>query len=364
MKHYLLLVLAIISGISTRAQVSMTVQIPPEGVLMKSQLWNLMLVSVSEQPITVRITMRLVDINTNQPVLTGITGDLILNKGARQLRAGDIGPVQYEYLAPSADRTPNGLLTAGNYQACYTVISIGHYKTDLTSEDCFPFVVAPVGPPLLNTPADQSIVETYNPQFTWLPPSPLNIFSDLNYEVILTEVGNNQSAAEAVQYNMPVYRLYSTRNPYANYPSSAMSLDTGKVYAWTVIAKNGTSFAAQTDVWTFRLKNNLVRTEEQQNSYVQLRKELDGAVVAVGRSIYFTYINEVNDSTVTYELIGLEAGNKVLQSGPLNLHPGGNMLDFELKRKYHLENGSSYLFRLKNSRNEFWQVKFIYHKEN
>lgn len=356
--------LGVLLGVQASAQVTMTAQVPPEGVLMKAQLWNIAMVSVSDAPVTVRIMMRLTDVRTNQPVLTGISRELTLNKGAKQLQAGDVSPIQYEYLSDVADRSPNGLLPVGNYQACYSVYINGTYKGDLISEDCSPFAVAPVGPPLLNTPADKSVLESFNPQFTWLPPSPATLFSNLNYELLLTEVRSGQSSVEAIQQNLPVYRLPSTKSPFANYPSSALSLDTGKVYAWTVIARNGNAFAAQTDVWTFSLKSTLVKKELAQDSHIQLRKELDGAVAAVTGNVHFTYINAVNDSTVQYELLGLEAGNKVITSGEFKVVPGDNMIAFPIRRKYSLQDGKTYLLRVQNSRREYFQMKFVYTKEN
>lgn len=363
MKNCRLLLLILFFGMQARAQVSMTAQVPPEGVLAKAQLWNIVLVSVSDAPATVKVVLRLIDIKTNQPVLTGISRNVTLVKGAKQLQVSDVSPVQYEYLSNVADRSANGLLPAGNYQACYSLFVQGVANGDLISEDCIPFTVAPVGPPLLNTPADQSILETFNPQFTWLPPSPVSIFSNLNYELLLTEVRNGQSAVEAIQQNLPVYRLPSTSNLFANYPSSALSLDTGKQYAWTVFAKNGASFAAQTDVWTFRLKSTLVKPKITENTHIQLRRELDGAVAAVAGTVHFTYTNEVNDSSVMYELLGLEAGNVVVASGDLNVTPGDNKIAFGIKRKFNLQDGKSYLLRIKNSRNEYWQMKFVYTKQ-
>jgi hypothetical protein len=349
-------------GTQARAQVTMTAQVPPEGVLMKAQLWNMAIVSVSDAPVTVRIMMRLTDIRTNQPVLTGVSRDVTLAKGAKQLQAGDVSPVQYEYLSDIADRSPNGLLPVGNYQACYSVYIQGTYKGDLISEDCIPFTVSPVGPPLLNTPADNSVLESFNPQFTWLPPSPASLFSNLNYELLLTEVRNGQSSVEAIQQNLPVYRLPSTKSPFANYPSSALSLDTGKLYAWTVIARNGNTFAAQTDVWTFRLKSTLVKSEVAEDTHIQLRKDLDGAVASVTGNVHFTYTNAVNDSTVKYELLSLETGNTVITSGDFTVVPGDNMIAFPIKRKFNLQDGRSYLLRVKNSRNEYFQMKFVYTK--
>lgn len=359
MKNFLLTGLVLLLGLQSSAQVNMTAQIPPEGVLLKAQLWNILLVSVSNAPVSVKVILRLSDAGSGQPLLTGISSTILLTKGAKQLQAGDASPVQYEYLSDAIDRSTNGLLPAGNYRACYSLI-IG--KGDLAAEDCVPFSVSPVGPPLLNTPADQSIIETYNPQFSWIPPSPVSIFNNLNYELLLTEVRPGQNAGDAIQQNLPVYRVNYTKSLFANYPASALALDTSKLYAWTIIAKNGNVFAAQTDVWTFRIRNNIKRDAVREEAYVQLKKELDGAVASIGTSISCTYTNEANDSTVRYELVSLDAGNNILNTGIVKLQPGDNMIDVELKKKYHLQDGKSYLFRLKNSRNEYWQLKFIYAK--
>jgi hypothetical protein len=362
MKNSLLIGLVLLLGMQVRAQVNMTAQIPPEGVLMKAQLWNVLLVSVSNTPVNAKIILRLSDARSGQPLLTGISGNIVLNKGARQLQAADVAPIQYEYLTEGIDRSTNGLLAAGNYIVCYSLFTDAGGKGLPIAEDCIPFAVSPVGPPLLNSPADQSIVETYNPQFTWLPPTPVNIFNNLNYEVLLTEVRPGQAPADAIQQNLPVYRVNYTKSPYFNYPSSAMALDTAKNYAWTVIAKNGTVFAAQTDVWTFRVRNNMEKEITDASAFLQLKKELDGAVAAISGNIRCIYTNEINDTTAKYELLALDASNALLNTGLVKLQPGDNMLDLELKKKVRLQEGKSYLFRLQNSRNEFWQVKFIYTK--
>ncbi|SFN33658.1 hypothetical protein SAMN05428949_2476 [Chitinophaga sp. YR627] len=362
MKRSIISFLMLFTTVQALAQVSMTAQVPPEGVLMKAQLWNIALVSGSEAPVNVRIMMRLIDINTNQPVLTGVTRNIPISKGAKQLQAGDVAPIEYEYLTTVTDRSPNGLLPVGNYQACYSLFLQGGHAGDLISEDCIPFAVSPIAPPLLNTPADQSILETYNPQFTWLPPSPPTTFGNLNYELLLTEVRNGESPAQAIQQNIPVFRIPSTKNLFANYPASGLSLDTGKQYAWTVIAKNGNAFAAQTDVWTFKLKSDISKRESSENSYVQLKKEQDAAIAVVTGDIYFTYTNAVNDNTIKYELLALESGNTIISSGDLAVNPGDNMIVFEIKRKFHLQNDKTYLMRVKNSRNEIYQMKFIYLK--
>jgi hypothetical protein len=341
----------------------MTVQLPPVGVLQKAQLWNIVLVSAADLPKHVRITLRLMDAQTNQPVLTGITREITLSKGAKQLQVGDVMPVQYEYLSSTVDRSVNGMLSAGNYRACYSMYVLEDKTGNQPGEDCIPFAIEPVSPPLLNTPANQSILESRLPQFTWLPPAPLNLFNDLNYDMTMVEVRPGQSPAEAIQQNIPVYRAPRLRNMFVNYPAGAVALDTARQYAWTVVAKNGQMFAAQTEIWTFRIKGVRNHLHEGSSAYVQLRKELDGAVINCS-SLHYAYNNETSDSTVKYELIALEDDNRVAGTGTVGIKRGDNRLEMPLHKIRSLKTGKSYLFRLRNSRNEYWQMKFIYTRED
>ncbi|WPQ61475.1 hypothetical protein SIO70_24255 [Chitinophaga sancti] len=48
----------ILLSLSSVAQVSMTVQLPPTGVLQKALLWNMLLVSTSSSPILVKIVLK------------------------------------------------------------------------------------------------------------------------------------------------------------------------------------------------------------------------------------------------------------------------------------------------------------------
>lgn len=362
MKRTLWLILLLLS-FRAGAQVSMTALVPPAGVIQKAQLWNILLISASDAPVKVRVALRLMDSKTNEPILTGITRVIMLQKGAKQLQADDVMPVQYEYLSPAADRSVNGLLFAGNYIACYTVLIDDNKTAEGQREDCIPFTIEPVSPPLLNQPAQGSVLESRLPQFTWLPPAPLNLFHDLNYDMAVMEVRANQSPEEAVQQNIPVFRTTRLKEMFINYPSSAVALDTGKLYAWSVTARNGSLFAAQTEVWTFRIGNPAKVAGSPGNAYIQLRKELDGTVIH-GNRLQLGYTNETGDSSVQYELIALEEQNRVVQSGSLPLKRGRNLLDVLPDKRKGFREGKSYLFRLRNARSEYWQIKFIYKKED
>lgn len=345
------------------AQVSMSVQLPPSGVLLKAQLWNMVLISAKNGAVNVRLTMRLIDAATNQPVLTGITRSIVLTKGARRLQASDFMPVQYEYISPVVDRDVNGFLPAGNYLACYSLIVEGDKSGYQPGEDCIPFAIEPVSPPMLNSPADQSKLLTFLPQFSWLPPAPLTMFSDLNYEMILTEVHNNQSPEEAIQRNIPVLRVPGLRGLFLNYPSGAKKLDTSTTYAWSIVARNGNLFAAQTEAWVFRVTGTNNNTSNLDGAYIKLRKELDGAVVRCGEEVQISYNNEAGDTSAQYELLLLGNTYRPVFKGKVPLRWGNNHLKIPLGRSNDMQTGQIYLFRLLNSRNEFWQMKFICTKE-
>jgi hypothetical protein len=231
---------------------------------------------------------------------------------------------------------------------------------NLVAEDCVPFAVEPVSPPLLNTPADQSVEESNLPQFTWLPPAPLSIFNDLNYDMVMVELRKGQSAAEAIQQNIPVFRSFHNRNMFVNYPVSAVALDTAKRYAWTVTVNNGNQFAAQTDVWTFRIKGvQPVKTSVTEEAFIQLRKELDGTVFTTHGKLQYSYNNLAGDTTVKYEIIALDEQNAIKKTGALSVKAGENLLQV-MPGKNILTDQQHYLFRLSNSRQEYWYLKFIY----
>lgn len=349
-----------------QAQVTMTLQVPPVGVLMKNQLWNMVLVNPGAYTQLVNVNLVLLDEKTNQPVLTAVSTSVSLTKGARQLQAKDLGPVRYEYgtAAYGIDRNPNGLLPAGNYQACYSIQLVGKGSRSL-AENCISVHVDPLSPPLLNTPADEAQVYTQYPQFTWLPPTPVGIFNDLSYTMVLVEVLPGQGKSEAVQRNVPVYSTGNLKQLYVNYASSTRSLDTAHLYAWRVLAQNNRQVVAMSDVWTFKVKKVTPKIQDREKgAYVELKRGLDAAVAAAGTALRFSYNNVAGDTLVAYTVTNLQdASNPELQKGNLAVKNGLNLLEVSLPTKNGYDAKGVYLFQFTNGRQETWSVKFTWTKD-
>lgn len=357
-KTFLFFLLTLVTMMS-RAQITMTLQVPPVGVLVKNQLWNMLLVNSGSQARLVQISLTMLDQKTNQPVLTASTLPFVLGKGARQIQAKDLGPINYTYDGPAvADRDPNGLLPVGNYQVCYTVGS--QIKDGLYTENCIQLAVDPLSPPLLNTPADEGSVTTAWPQFTWLPPTPVGLFGNLSYDLVLVEVLQGQGKADAIEENIPVYSGGLIRNLYLNYASSYAALDTGRLYAWRIVAMNNGLPAAMSDIWTFRVVKPVLPGLGKGNaSYLSLRRGLDASVAAGSATMQMTYENIPADTLVGYTISSLnDPGNPVVQRGQLALKRGQNLLQIGLSKSAGYDRKKVYLFQLINGRNESWTLKF------
>ena len=288
-----------------QAQVTMVLQVPPTGVMMKSQLWNMALVSTGTVATSVTIQLTLIDAKDNQPLMTAQTGPLLLNKGANAITANVVGPVQYNYLSSvfNVDRNPNGFLPVGDYKACYSVIARLHGSAPL-AEDCIPVEVRPLSPPQLNTPADTSVLQTAYPQFTWLPPAPANLFSNLEYEMLIVKVLPGQGPYEAIQQNVPMYNIGNYRDAVEQYPASNAPLDTATTYAWRVIAFNEGQFIDQSEVWTFKIasKNPPVVLAPPDGNYIPLRKSNEapaGVYTVTGTVIGIKYYSYEKDHAAT-----------------------------------------------------------------
>jgi hypothetical protein len=358
-KKTVLLLSIVLLSVAVRAQINMTLQVPPYGVLLKSQLWNMTLVNTGNAAVAVQLGMTMIDEKTNQPVLSASAPVIILNRGARQIQARDLSPILYSYESVTVtDRNPNGFLPLGQYRICYTV-SRGP-DAGAPIETCIELAIDPMSPPLLNTPADEAQIYTVSPQFTWLPPTPAGIFSDLSYDLVLVEVIPGQATADAIEQNVPIYSGGLIRDPYLNYATSYTSLDTGRLYAWRVVALNNGQPAAMTDIWTFRVvQPPLPSLHTTNNPYLSLKRGLDPSIAAGTANMRFNYDNAPADTAARYTITSLsDRGNPVVQQGQLLLRRGQNLLQVTLSGTAGYDAKKIYLFQLFNSRNETWTIKF------
>jgi hypothetical protein len=362
----LLLTAAIIPSLT--GQVVIHPQLPPGGLTVKSQLWNLSLVNTANGAIQVQVELSMIDVANNQPVLTATTRVLDLPKGMKQLHAGEAAPVTYNVVSADyhLDGSAEGFLPVGTFQLCYSVIRVDLETSERVAEECETVVIEPVSPPQLVNPPDSGETDLTHPLFNWLPPSPYQLFTNLTYDFNLVEVQAMQTAAEALQQNMPLHGQGNLTATTLQYPASLPALDTGKLYAWQVTARSNKAEVARSEVWSFRLKLPAADTAARALGYYTRLKQGDEAgLTACYGILRIEYLNEVNDRQAPFRIYDVSRpGRKevLLDSSLIDLHFGQYLGQLDLT--HVLQDNHVYLFELINSRKEHWYIKFQYHNQH
>lgn len=365
MKQKLLLIIAVFAACGLQAQVVITLQLPPLGLTIKPQLWNMSLINTTGASMNVRLTMAMSDAGTGQTVLTATTPPFQLPTGAKAVNATTVGPITYTVGAGyTIDANPNGFLPVGVYNICYTASQWTGNHSEQTVEECITVEVEPISPPQLIQPGDSDRIIFRRPFFTWLPPTPHTAFSNLLYDWMLVEVQATQSAADAVQQNVPILVQPNITFTSFQYPLSMPELDTGKLYAWRVTAKNNLSPIANSEVWCFRiqpLSEDTVRASGP-GYYAQMRREPDPSYVISGNVLRFLYLHELNSNTVQVKLTDISHTTHqpvTIDPASMGVKYGPNYLQLDLSDKVLTEK-HMYLLEVTNDRNEHAYLKFEY----
>lgn len=350
--------------VAAGGQVLISPQLPVAGLFHKNQLWNIQLISNYNYSIAAQLQMIITDMYTGETVLTAMSAPFSIYKGAKQIKQADLEPIQYSAgLSTSVAGNTAGILPAGKYTICYSLIA-GHDKTGLpVSEACVPAEIEPLAPPQLTAPADTSWVESRYPNFTWLPPAPAAMVPQLHYEILLAEMKEGQNAYDAIQKNTPVYMQRYLSTAFLLYPSSARSLEPGRRYAWQVIARNGAAYAQKTEAWSFQVKPDTVAGNIDGEAYPGLRKGYDAYSYTCRGNIKFEYNNETGDSLVKVTIYEWQDEPKgKVESREIRMKPGQNFIEMETGVGRY-KNGHQYLIEIINNRKETWNLRFTWIKD-
>lgn len=354
--------------LNASAQLVAIFQSPPSGMMYKPQLWNMVLTNTTTAPLTLHIEVTLTPVNSSSQILTGVTRAIILSPGTTLINAGTLTPIQYNVLtsAYTIDANPVGLLPIGQFEACYRFFKHVSDAVEEVAQQCQEISVGPLSPPELVYPFDQTAIEEEHPQFSWLPPLPSSLFTNLSYDLDLVEISPNQSAADAIEQNIPVYQSTNVSSTTLLYPLSAAALQYDKPYAWRIVAKNNGSVVGTSEAWQFSLKHfgslqNIAVTEQP---YVELKKNPETAYAIFINEIKFSYPNEASDSLWNIRVFDLSSNRSevtdLLDTVPLK--KGQNLINYDATQNEFFSDKHFYHLEITSSRNEVWRMRFEYRK--
>lgn len=350
-------------------QLTVNVLIPPSGLMDKQQLWNIILTNTEQTPLSIQVQASFSELSTGQPVFTASAGPIIVGMGTKQLSATTVGTVQYNSLSPNyrIDPGPTGLLPVGSFSVCYNFLIDKYNKV---VQECQPVTIAPLGPLLLNQPANGSNLQEYHPLFTWLPPSPVQSLTSLKYDLKLVEVLTNQSAANAIQDNIPLVVMRNLSAANYLHTSNAPQLQANKQYAWQIIATNNLSEIAKSEIWLFSTnqESSTSTLKEASPVFIKLSKGTTGGGYAVFKSnIRFDYFNETRDTVWNIHVEDITSRQNKgfeLSFDSVKLNRGQNLVNYPAAGDSRFLHGHQYLLQVFNSAREVWQVRFEYRKQD
>ncbi len=344
----LILVLGIASILN--AQLVVQPMITNAGPISKTQIWNFSVLNLAQEPINIQIVININERATGLPVLSTTSTGYTLQKGMNLLSEKLLGVINWDY--KGSNTIDNfGFLAVGSYRVCYRFFLTKNNQP--LQEECINIESEAVAPPKLILPEDKGFIDSEYPQFSWLPPSVLQQFPDLNYDFKLVEIMHNQSPAEAISKNPSIIMQSGLRSNFLVNSSYSNSIDTGKLYAWQVIARNGQSFGGQSEVWTFKRKSEVFKYEKIPVFYARLSKNIYDASYLLTKTIHIEYENnDIEDNSATIELLQQKDG-KLIQVSEKNIAItlGQNLIKWDagLSKKM-LSSGEQFILKIKTKK--------------
>ncbi|WP_315815039.1 hypothetical protein [Paraflavitalea speifideaquila] len=336
--------------------------IPPGALIQKEQLWNVVISNPSSAVRTCQISLTILNKANGNKMLTALTNNIVVPGGARQIQVADVMPVVYNALHEQVTLGGQGLLPVGHYQVCYELVS---NKGASYGSTCIDVQVDVLAPPQLIFPENKSELQEQQPAFSWMPPAPMALVRNCTYEYTLVKVNNNQTAADAIRDNAPVYRVGRLTNIAFTYPASAMALEKKQLYAWQITAQAATNI--KSDVWTFSVADKVPPkgTPGDGLAYTKLaRKNEQVSYSIVAQGLKFSWYNESLDSLFQIRVVDVTGGDHI----PVSINeesipvfsPGINIVEIDLAKAGKFIRDHLYEFSLIDKQGQEWKMSFEY----
>ena len=322
----------VLALVIVQAQYNITAMLPSGSIYMRSQLWALSVSNTSRSPVEGKLQMEVKDLYTHETILSAVSGTFTIAPGVKAVESRAIQPVQYNGSTVVTDRSPNGFLPVGHYRVCYQLFIILHNISTLAADDCEQIEIEPLSPPVLTMPENDSVVTTLTPNFTWAPPAPTAMFTNLNYDFLLSEIYEGQSINDAIQKNLPLQQAQGLQQPFLTYPLQGPQLEKGKRYVWQIIAKDQQKFAVRSEAWTFRVGTKKVVPAVGNAVYLLMDERSGSAATIEPGVLHIKYVSSVQAQQIP--VVFKDENGTVITTVKQQIKQGDNFLDITLGNRF------------------------------
>ncbi|MBL4656716.1 MAG: hypothetical protein JKX73_01860, partial [Flavobacteriales bacterium] len=240
-----LLVGQVVHGQGQGFDIAVSMEVPMPNELNWDEIWNVTIeskIAGATMPTTVDLSVQM---NLKGIIYEATTDKFIVPLGTTYLNSSIAktknASVQIEDPVHTAFYREYNSMVDGTYQMCVT-LNLYNPLGDIlyTTTDCIFHDVSHAGIIILNTPINGDTVESELLQFNWTHVTERVPLLDPYYVLDLVDVIDGQTPTTAIAMNPKRITAEQIEEPYLDYPQIERPLDTGKVYAWRVIAYTAT----------------------------------------------------------------------------------------------------------------------------
>lgn len=240
---------------------------------------------------------------------------------------------------------------------CVEVLSLKH--RELLARSCESTPRSPSFPPYLVYPADNEVLSTQLPLFSWTPPGPLRPGQQVNYRIRMVEVLPHQTPAVAMQSGLAFFERKGLTQNLLPWSLSDRQFEHEKRYAWQVEAYDNERFMGRSEVWSFVFREAGESEKVIDYDYVALNIEHDGGYHPARGYVGFRYDHPYAAQKPRL-VIRDEAGEKRSLRADQLEHMGRNLYVAHLPPGSGLVEGEIYYLEVHNPKGKIGEIRFQY----
>lgn len=255
-----------------------------------------------------------------------------------------------------------GMFPSGKYTASYSLYKVEQGAGQLVDNYSFDINVESFGSVIQLNVFDKDTIDTYNPTFNW-------VYSNLQvsdpraiFKFKLVELNEGQSPFDAIYFNN-TYLEETLLNSVTNlqYPNSARKLQKGKSYAWQVTVMNNGLPIAQSEVWTFTIRDIKDEPLKPIWYFDAINTPNSSYSIVKDNLLHIRYVAKFKDKDNALSYRILDSNNKVVLDDkqlPLSVSYGDNRYEINLCNYRKKIKDGLFVFEITDDLGQKWYVNF------
>jgi hypothetical protein len=269
--------------------------------------------------------------------------------------------LRYGSSPASAALRSQGQLVSGDYVVCHALMSPDGEELQ---RQCFEKRAGLNINFTLIHPTDGAVIPDVRPLLSWEPVAQFGLSGGgISYELQLTELGVGQSAAQALDINVPLLRQPALSTASLLYPPGTPGLELGKTYAWLVRVHQRGREVLISEPWTFTVATPATPAPRARAaSYAMATVELGSPIYRFGETIFLGFDNNEGVRELTYSLEDLDTHTSTYRRTAVDLpplRPGLNTIDLPTA-ELDLTDGHTYRLTVYTPHRRKYFLRFQY----